>query len=88
MIYYLYAYLLGVILVLLLLVLVKWLRPLRNELFWTFWVPLLFSWITVIIIVVVICKSWKEERDIIRNLPNENDDEPDIEFPGGQIKED
>lgn len=84
---FLYIYLAGVIVVLILLTLVKWLRPLRNELFWTFWAPLLFSWITVIIIVVVLCKSWKEERDIIRNLPSENDDEPDIEFPGGQIKE-
>lgn len=85
---FLYIYLTGVILVLLLLLLVKWLRPLREELFWTFWAPLSLSWITVIIIVIVLCKSWKEERDIIRNLPSEDDDEPDIEFPGGQIKED
>lgn len=84
---YLYIYLSGVILVLFLLVLVKWLRPLRNKLFWSFWVPLLLSWITVIMIVVLLCKSWKEKRDINRNLPSENNDEPDIEFPGGQIKE-
>lgn len=72
---FLYIYLSGVFAVLMLFIFVKWLRPIRDELFWSFWAPLLLSWITVIIIVVVLCKSWEEERDIIRNLPNENNDD-------------
>jgi predicted PurR-regulated permease PerM len=67
---YLYTYLSGIAVVLLLHIFVKWLRP-KNRFDIQFLIlSCLFSWITIITIVVIVYKGWKEERDIIRNLPN------------------
>ena len=67
----LYTYLSGIVLVLLLHIFVKWLRPKHWFDIQFLILNCLFSWITIIVIVVVLYKGWKEERDIIRNLPKE-----------------
>lgn len=69
---YLYTYLSGVGLVLLLHIFIKWLRPKDWFDIQFFILNCLFSWITIIIIVVVVYEGWKEERDIMRNLPKED----------------
>lgn len=90
---FLYAYLVGVAVVILLTIFCPWLRPTDRYTFCANVYLWFWSWITVVIILYVWYKSWQEDRDIIkeiRKLPKEEEkkqsDEPDIDFPGGEIK--
>ena len=84
---FLYIYLSGVVAVMLLWIFIKWFRPAsKSEAI----VDCLFSWITIGIIISVYIDSWKLIREVRKlsdeELLKEENDEPDIEFPGGEIK--
>ena len=67
-----YTYLSGAIIVFLLPFFVKWIRPENTHEVLFHFLLVEFSWITIFIILYVLYKEWKEDREIIKNLPNEN----------------
>lgn len=68
-----YIYLAGVAIVLVLILFLPWLRMDKTELVVSLLLSL-FSWITVIIILRVLYEGWKEEREIMRNLPDDEEE--------------
>lgn len=76
------AYLLGIVVVLVLFLFLKWFRPasvfegITN---------CVLSWLTVAIVISVYYSDWKLRRKF-RKLSDEELAESDIEFPGGKIK--
>lgn len=84
---FLYIYLSGIVAVMLLWIFIKWFRPeTKSDV-----ANCLFSWIMVAIVIWVYIDNWKLIRKVRKlsdeELLKEENNEPDIEFPGGQIKE-
>lgn len=75
-------YLLGVVVVLILFLFLKWCRPASA---FEGIADCVFSWLTVAIVISVYYSDWKLRRKF-RKLSDEELSEPDIEFPGGKIK--
>ena len=67
-----YIYLAGVAIVLVLILFLPWLRMDKTEIVVSLLLSL-YSWITVIIILRVLYEGWKEEREIMRSLPDEEE---------------
>lgn len=83
---FLCIYLSGIIAVMILWIFIKWFRPeTKSDV-----AGCLFSWILVAIVISVYIDSWKLMREVRKlsdeELLKEENDEPDIEFPGGEIK--
>lgn len=84
---FLCIYLSGIIAVMILWIFIKWFRPTtKSEVANCLW-----SWILVAIVIWVYIDHWKLIRKVCKmsdeELLKEENNEPDIEFSGGQIKE-